>query len=84
MTYHVFLRARKNRTWQVLFFADKQRLFRIPYRKEGAAMFMAAKLVDELLLNRQDFTFAVQDEYGQSIDIDLVKVAQQRRVRKTS
>ena len=83
MTYRVVLRARRDGTWQVYFFNGKERLFEIPYNKQSAAEYMAAKLVDELLRNKQEFTCDVQDETGLSVPVNLIHIAQKRKVRGT-
>jgi hypothetical protein len=84
MTYRVVLRARSTGEWQVYFFNGKERLFMIPHRSQSSAEYMAAKLVDELLRNQQDFTCDVQDETGRRVPIDLLRLAQRRKVRGVS
>lgn len=79
--YRVVLRERKDGEWQVYFFNGKSRLFCIPFRNPRQAEFMAAKLVDELLQNKHDFTCDVQNASGQSEQINLVRLAQKRKVR---
>jgi hypothetical protein len=79
--YRVVLRARHDGMNQVFLFNGKKRIFCIPFHNPKAAEFMAAKVVDELLRNRHEFSCAVQDEDGRSIPIDLVLVAQRRKVR---
>jgi len=82
MTYRVVLRARRDAVWEVYLFAGKDKLFCVPYRKESAATFFAAKLVDELLRNEHEFTWDVQDEKGRSVrNLNLVREAQRRKVR---
>lgn len=83
MTYRVILRARSDGMWQLRFFAERERLFSIDFRKQSAAEYFAAKIVDELLRNKRPFYAEVQDEDGQRIPISLVKVAQRRKVRGT-
>ena len=80
-TYRVLLRARQDGVWQVFFFNGKQQLFCIPYRKQGAAEFMASKMVDELLRNQQEFSCDVQDASGQTIPINLLGIGKRRKVR---
>lgn len=85
MTYRVILRARKDGSWRIVFVAGKDRLFTLPFKNEDQASWMAAKLVDELLLNKQQFVWDVQDEAGQSSGaVNLVHIAQKRKVRGTS
>lgn len=79
--YRVVLRARNDGTWQVLFYNGKVRLFLIPFKKQSAAEFMAAKIVDELLRGRHEFYCNVQDENGQNMQLDLIGSAQRRKVR---
>lgn len=83
-TYKVVLRARHDGLWQVFFFNGKERLFAIDFRKQKSAEFMAAKIVDELLRNQHEFFAEVQDENGGRVPINLVRIAQRRKVRGTS
>jgi hypothetical protein len=83
--YRVVLRAKRDGTWRIVFIAGKERLFTLPFNNPDQATWMAAKLVDELLLNKQDFFWDVQDENGESTrSMDLVKVAQKRKVRNSA
>ena len=75
------LRARHNGLWQVHFLDGKSKLFTIDFRKQSAAEFTAAKIVDELLRNKHDFLCEVQDEDGMREQINLLRIAQRRKVR---
>ena len=81
--YRVVLRARASGTWDVYFFEERQQLFHIPFRKDNAAFWTAARIADDLLRNQVDFSCSVQDEAGQTIPVDLLKVAQKRKVRES-
>ena len=79
--YRVVLREKWNGTWIVVFLDGKNKLFTLPFRNEGAASYYAAKFVDELLRNRHEFEWDVQDRHGKSVTRNLIKEAQRRKVR---
>jgi hypothetical protein len=85
VVYRIILRAKRDGTWRIVFIAGKERLFTLPFNNPDQATWMAAKLVDELLCNKQDFVWDVQDENGVSTrSMDLMKVAQKRKVRNSA
>jgi hypothetical protein len=72
----------KDGSWRVIFLSGRDLLFDIPFKKEKPACYMAAKFVDELLRNRREFTWSVQDEGGQVVQSkDLLQIAQRWKVR---
>ena len=80
-TYKVVLRSRRNGIWQIFFFDGKKRLFCLDCHKQSSAEYLAAKIVDELLVNGHTFFAEVQDEDGRNVPINLVRIAQRRKVR---
>jgi len=78
--YRVVLKARKNGSWVVMFFDAKKRLWTLPFRRESAATWTAAKLCDEMKQNSQEFGWDVQDEHGKTIrSVNLARHAWDRK-----
>ena len=78
--YRVVLKSKKDGSWIVMFFAEKRRLWTLPFRKEGAAIWTAAKLCDEMKVNGCEFGWDVQNEKGRTVkSVNLVKRAQRQK-----
>ena len=70
--------------WRLYLFEDKKRLFRVDFQKEGPAIFLAAKLVQEIRRNGWPCRWSVQDEAGNVTGTDVEDAARQVLERRTS
>jgi len=70
--------------WRVYLFEDKKRLFRVDFRKEGPAIFLAAQLVQQIRRNGWPCQWSVQDEEGNVTGTSVEDAARQVLERRTS
>jgi hypothetical protein len=75
--------SRPGGPWRLFVFEDDKRLFRLDYRQEKPAVFMAAKLVDDIRKNGWPCRWVVQDEDGQPTGMDLREAARRMRVQES-
>jgi hypothetical protein len=84
MGYLIVLRYAPRRGedwWNVFCFHGKQKLFRLSFKKEQVAVYLAAKLVDELKRNGHKCRWQVQDETGRCTGQDLIAAGRKMNVR---
>lgn len=67
--------------WHIYSFANGKRMFRLDFKREKPAVWMAAKLVDELQRNGWRVRWRVQDENGLTMGTNLVVAARKMKVR---